>query len=159
MCTAPPVNVDYYSKVTQMGARDCIAFPVRCVLRLQAAGPIQQEGPRILTSGTEGQPLQPTLGPNSWLPRRRTRVPQPRENAAPVYPAARARVPPRPACPLARADRRLNQKQAGPGTLLASAPSHSTKREGRGLLREGHDQERLFQGRQAPFWFSVYSPL
>lgn len=35
---------------------------------------------------------------------------------------------------------------AEPGTLLAPIHSHSTSREGRGLLREGHDC-RLFQGR------------
>lgn len=151
-----------------MGARDCIAFPVRWLLSstggaaagwpLEAASQ-EQEGPQVLTSGPQGQPLEPTRGPTPGFRESRTRVPQPRENAAPVYPAARARgaVPPR--LPLARADRRLDQKDAGPGTLLASAPSHSTKREGRGLLREGHDQERLFQGRRAPCWFSVYSPL
>lgn len=99
-------------------------------------------------------------GPSFWLPRR----PHPcaaaaRERGARVPGGARKGVWHRPACLLARADRRLNQKAAGPRTLLASAPSHSTRREGRGLLREGHDQERLFQGRQAPFWFSVYSPL
>lgn len=35
---------------------------------------------------------------------------------------------------------------AEPGTLLAPTHSHSTSREGRGPLREGHDC-RLFQGR------------
>lgn len=81
MCTAPPVNADYYFNVTQMGACNCIAIPERWVLGLQAvelqAGlcppsrprPIEQEGSRVLTSGPQGQPLEPTRGPNSSFPR------------------------------------------------------------------------------------------
>lgn len=143
-------------------------------------------GARSTGSGAAGWPL-PALeaashrarrapGPHEWTSRAASRAhsgPQllVSETAAPVCRSrARTRSPctrrraqgvrHRPACPLARADRRLNQKDAGPGTLLACAPSHSTRRrEGRGLLREGHDQERLFQGRRAPFWFTVYSPL
>lgn len=158
MCTAPPVNVDYYSKVTQTGARDCIAFSMRWVLRLQAAqlqaGLCPRSSPRPSRRGPgssrvdlKGSRSSP---PGAQLLASESAAPVCRSRARTRRPCTRQRaqgVRHRPACPLARADRQLNQKDAGPGMLLASAPSHSTRREGRGLLREGHDQERLFQGR------------
>lgn len=150
-----------------MGARDCIAFPVRWLLsvyrrrRLASRGrvPSSTKGPRSSRVDFKGSRSSP---PRAQLLASETASPVCRSRARTRRPCTRRRAQGerhRPACPLARADRRLNQKDAGPGTLLASAPSHSTKREGRGLLREGHDQERLFQGRRAPCWFSVYSPL
>lgn len=85
-------------------------------------------------------------------------MPLAREMAAPVYPPARAHEwGHRPARPPARADRPLNQRGAGPGTLLASVPSHSTIREGRGLPREGHDQEAF--SRTPGAILAVYSLL
>lgn len=65
----------------------------------------------------------------------------------------------RPACPLARVDRRLSQKGAGPATLLAWVPSHSSWREGRGLLRERHDQEAFSRTPGAILVFPVYPIL
>lgn len=85
---------------------------------------------------------------------RSTRVPLAREKAVPVYPPARAHEwEHRPA----RADRPLNQRCEGPGTLLASVPCHSTIREGRDLLREGHDQEAF--SRTPGAILAVYSLL
>lgn len=85
-------------------------------------------------------------------------MPLAREMAAPVYPPARAHEwGHRPARPPARADRPLNQRGAGPGTLLASVPCHSTIREGRGLPREGHDQEAF--SRTPGAILAVYSLL
>lgn len=52
---------------------------------------MEQERSRVLTSGPQGQPLEPTRDPASGCRDGLTRVPQPRENAAPVYPAARAK--------------------------------------------------------------------
>lgn len=47
---------------------------------------------------------------------------------------------------------------AEPGTLLAPTHSHSTSREGRGPLREGHDC-RLFQGRSGAILSSPPPPI
>lgn len=150
-----------------MGARDCIAFPVRWLLSVY-----RRRSCRLAPALPRGRVPPSRKGPGSSRvdfkhsrsspPGAKTAAPVCRSRARTRRPCTRRRAQRerhRPACPLARADRRLNQKDAGPGTLLASAPNHSTKREGRGLLREGHDQERLFQGRRAPCWFPVYSPL